>query len=208
LLPPVGEPQVRGSSPYPVTGAASVPAPAEAHALTAAAGAGGSSLQPEVRENPRASEFVRQAGATAEVPTADKAPAAAGPVRDLVLSVNGPAPEGESTTAVSLRVAERQGEIHFSVRAQDEQLKQSLRTHLEQLVEGLDRRGFRAETWHPIQATPPARDLAGGREDPSLGQDAQSGGHRDPKGESGSGHPGRRDGSPLWLEELEGQMQF
>ena len=205
---PVGEPQARGPSPYPVTGAASVPAPAEAHALTAAGGASGSSLQPAVRENPRASEFVRQAGATAEVPTVGTVPATTGPVRDLVLSVNGPVPEGESATAVSLRVVERQGEIHFSVRAQDEQLKQSLRTHLEQLVEGLDRRGFQAETWHPIQAASPARDPAGGREDPSFGQDAQSGGHRDRKDESGSGRHGRRDGSPLWLEELEGQMQF
>jgi hypothetical protein len=50
---------------------------------------------------------------------------------------------------VNVRLSERGGEVHVSVRTQDAQLAGALRQDLPSLSGKLEQSGFRAETWHP-----------------------------------------------------------
>ena len=53
---------------------------------------------------------------------------------------------------VELKITERQGELHVSVRSADADLAGSLRENLGDLLHKLEQSGWRAESWHPPQA--------------------------------------------------------
>lgn len=69
-------------------------------------------------------------------------------VRELSLSVT---PGGAER--VEVQVVERKGAVQVAVRAADPDLADSLRRHLGDLVEGLERSGYRAETWTGSEET-------------------------------------------------------
>ncbi len=70
-----------------------------------------------------------------------------------------PRPEASAET-VALRLIERAGRIHVSVRSADPALADSLRRELPTLVEGLERGGFRSEVLEAGALAPPARAWA------------------------------------------------
>ena len=78
--------------------------------------------------------------AAAEPPAAPLAPR----VQDLVLRVSQP-----DAPNVDLQVTQRQGQVHIAVRTPDASLQTALRQNLPDLVNSLDRAGFRAETFVP-----------------------------------------------------------
>jgi hypothetical protein len=74
---------------------------------------------------------------------------AAGPLRDIQFRVN------QGGQRVDVRLTERGGEVHVSVRTPDAQLAGTLREDLPLLSAKLEQTGFRAETWRPGMSTPP-----------------------------------------------------
>jgi hypothetical protein len=74
---------------------------------------------------------------------------AAGAARDIQFRVN------QGGQRVDVRLTERGGEVHVSVRTPDAQLAGSLREDLPVLSAKLEQSGFRAETWGPAMSTPP-----------------------------------------------------
>lgn len=104
---------------------------------------------------------------------------------------------------VELRVAERAGEIHVSVRTPDASLQTSLRQDLGALSSSLERAGFRAETFVPREAIAqtPRMSQNNFRNDREP-QSAFSG--RNGSGDSGERRNQQRDRQPSkWIEELE-----
>ncbi len=136
-------------------------------------------------------------------------------VRELSLSIPGPASGGQTAEQVSLRVVERAGEVRVAVRASDPQLAGSLRDNLGDLVSNLAGRGYRAETWQPLassgtdaSALPPA---GGAAPDSGAGQDSPGqAGDGSRNGGSSSGQQqqqqqqrhGQDPGQPSWLQAL------
>jgi hypothetical protein len=59
------------------------------------------------------------------------------------------------TQRVDLRLTERQGQVHISVRTPDERLSGVLRDNLPSLSTRLEDSGFHTWTWHPGLATEP-----------------------------------------------------
>jgi hypothetical protein len=80
-------------------------------------------------------------------PLPEPAPAA-GAVRDIQIRVN------QGGQHVDVRLTERGGEVHVSVRTPDAQLAGTLREDLPVLSAKLEQSGFRAETWRPGMSTP------------------------------------------------------
>jgi hypothetical protein len=131
-------------------------------------------------------------------PVLRTAASSAAPARDISLRISGDANE-----RVELRVTDRAGEVRVAVRTGDSDLAGSLREHLPELVNRLERSGFAAETWRPAQAGSASFD--------------QRSGQRGTEGEafagSQHGHPGegkergqqqqqQRDRA-RWVEEIE-----
>jgi hypothetical protein len=85
---------------------------------------------------------------TESQPLPEPAPAA-GAARDIQLRVN------QGGQHVDVRLTERGGEVHVSVRTPDAQLAGSLREDLPVLSAKLEQSGFRAETWRPAMSTQP-----------------------------------------------------
>jgi hypothetical protein len=81
-------------------------------------------------------------------PLPEPAPAA-GAARDIQLQVT------QGGQRVDVRLTERGGEVHVSVRTPDAQLAGTLRQDLPVLSAKLEQNGFRAETWRPGMSTPP-----------------------------------------------------
>jgi hypothetical protein len=81
-------------------------------------------------------------------PLPEPAPAA-GAARDIQFQVN------QGGQRVDVRLTERSGEVHVSVRTPDAQLAGTLREDLPALSAKLEQSGFRAETWRPGMSTPP-----------------------------------------------------
>jgi len=102
---------------------------------------------------------------------AEPAPAA-GAARDIQFQVN------QGGQRVDVRLTERGGEVHVSVRTPDAQLAGSLREDLPVLSAKLEQRGFRAETWRPAMSTPP---LHSGAEETGLSNTPHDGQNPPPR---------------------------
>ncbi|HTM49380.1 MAG TPA: hypothetical protein VL285_11880 [Bryobacteraceae bacterium] len=110
---------------------------------------------------------------------------------------------------VAIRMVQRGGEIHVSVRTPDAQLSQALREDLGKLSNGLDQAGFRTETWRPaVTAAAQPGSSSAHQDHPGTAShrdgsdpDSRSGGHQG----RGGGDPRRRqqEDRPRWVAELE-----
>jgi hypothetical protein len=92
-------------------------------------------------------------------------------------------------------MAERAGEVRVSVHAPEGQLRRDLQEHLPELVRGLERQGYAAETWRPSE--PLARPDTAGRD---LHESPGRGAGQDQPQQDGRGR--RNRAQPEWLEEM------
>jgi len=103
---------------------------------------------------------------------------------------------------VQLRLSERGGELHVTVRTPDSTLTHGLREGLSDLVGRLERGGYRAETWQP------------GSDSRDRGQDSPSrrGFSQQQNGKGGGRQQNAQDSesetqTPKWIGELESSFQ-
>ncbi len=125
-------------------------------------------------------------------------------VRDISLRLT-----DKDQGSVQVRLSERAGELHVSVRTPDAGLTRGLRDGLSDLVGRLETSGYRAETWQP----------AGGNASNSHDQSHDSssrGGQQQSGGGSGSGtghqenardQQERGGQTPKWVSELESNLK-
>jgi hypothetical protein len=125
-------------------------------------------------------------------------------VRDISLRLT-----DKDQGSVQVRLSERAGELHVSVRTPDTGLTRGLRDGLSDLVGRLETSGYRAETWQP----------AGGNASNSHDQSHDSssrGGQQQSAGGSGSGaghqenardQQERGGQTPNWVSELESNLK-
>jgi hypothetical protein len=113
-------------------------------------------------------------------------------------------------SSVQVRLSERAGELHVSVRTPDAGLTRGLREGLSDLVGRLEENGYRAETWRPADNASTAQDQ--GRENPSQQHSSQQ------QNTGGSGTDSRQQQNPRdqqqpgaqtpqWVGELESSLQ-
>ncbi len=88
---------------------------------------------------------------------------------------------------VEVRLVERSGELHISVRSADTHLNTELRNTLGDLAGNLEKTGFHAETWHPQEPAQPGNSK-------QQQQPDQHPERRNPR------HP--RRSMPKWVEEI------
>ncbi|MFL6451208.1 MAG: hypothetical protein ACJ746_26545 [Bryobacteraceae bacterium] len=125
----------------------------------------------------------------AELPSA----ATAEPVRNVNMQL-----VSDDNRRVDIRLVDRGGELHVSVKSADTALAQNLQDHLPDLTARLDKQQMQAEVWVPKAAEPGKAD--GGN---------TSGSFSDPNARSHSGNnsDGRREGrqqqKPDWVDALE-----
>ena len=118
---------------------------------------------------------------------------------DISLRLNGP-----DQSSATVRVLDRSGEIHVSVRASDPQLATTLRSDVDQLRTHLNSRGWDAEVWKP-EGTPTLREAANHA---NSGQEHAFSGKRDGQSQSQSRQQQNSSGKrPAWLDELEESTQ-
>jgi hypothetical protein len=130
---------------------------------------------------------------------------AAKEVTEISLSV-GARPESPAQERIAIRMVQRGGEVHVSVRTPDPELTQSLRQNLARLSSALDDAGFRVETWRPAEQVAAApRDFS---------QDTSHRHQPDPDARSGYNGRGQQNGRqqrrnpddrPRWAAELASQ---
>ena len=113
-------------------------------------------------------------------------------------------------SSVQVRLSERAGELHVSVRTPDAGLTRGLREGLSDLVGRLEENGYRAETWRPADNASTAQDQ--GRENPSQQHSSQqqnAGGSgtdsRQRQNPRDQQQPGAQ--TPQWVGELESSLQ-
>ncbi len=109
-------------------------------------------------------------------------------------------------SSVQVRLTERAGELHVSVRTPDVSLTRGLRDGLPDLMGRLQVNGYRAETWQP--------GGNGNSAGQDRGQDAPSHGHSQQRNGNGSGSQGEQQSdqqhdeqTPQWVRELETSIQ-
>ena len=126
-------------------------------------------------------------------------------VRDISLKLT-----NQDQASVQVRLSERAGELHVSVRTPDAGLTRGLREGLSDLVGRLEQSGYRAETWRPADNGSTAQDQ--GRENPSQHHSSQQ------QNGGGSGTDSRQQQNPRdqqqpsaqtpeWVGELESSLQ-
>jgi hypothetical protein len=126
-------------------------------------------------------------------------------VRDISLKLT-----NKDQSSVQVRLSERAGELHVSVRTPDAGLTRGLREGLSDLVGRLEENGYRAETWRPADSASTAQDQ--GRENPSQQHSSQQ------QNAGGSGTDSRQQQNPRdqqqpgaqtpqWVGELESSLQ-
>jgi hypothetical protein len=105
-------------------------------------------------------------------------------------------------SSVQVRLSERGGELHVSVRTPDVSLTRGLRDSLPELIGKLQVNGYRAETWQP--------GGNGNSAGQDRGQDAGSHGHSQERNGNGPGSqpeqqndPQQDEQTPKWVSELE-----
>ena len=121
------------------------------------------------------------------------------PVRDLSLRLSGAERE-----KIDIRLVERGGEIHVSVRTSDAELAKGLRTDLSELAGRLDHSGYRTQIWRPAESGFSQAD----GEAPSGYKDGATGSRNGDSRQSGSSHgqnPEQEEQQqPRWLDEIAG----
>ena len=110
---------------------------------------------------------------------------------------------------VAIRMIQRAGEIHVSVRTPDAGMAQSLRQDLARLASSLDDAGFRADAWRPAEAVAAPASSHSMREFSQETHPRDTGGNdaRQDGSHHGAGQQQRRqrDERPRWVAELEQQ---
>jgi hypothetical protein len=102
--------------------------------------------------------------------------------------------------ATQVRFVESGGEVRVSVRTADEGLAQNLRTHLNDLTQGLSDGGMPAEIWKPAST-------AASSQNDSQHQSPQDGRGSGGQGSgSESGQQDRQQKRPAWLDEMEASL--
>jgi hypothetical protein len=136
----------------------------------------------------------------------EKAGGASASVRDISLKLT-----SKDQAPVQVRLSERAGELHVSVRTPDAGLTRGLRDGLSDLVGHLEHNGYRAESWQPGgNGSSSAHDQA--QDSPSHNSSSQ----QQNGGGSGSGsrqqqnardHQEPETQTPKWVGELESSLQ-
>jgi hypothetical protein len=126
-------------------------------------------------------------------------------VRDISLKLT-----NQDQASVQVRLSERAGELHVSVRTPDAGLTRGLREGLSDLVGRLEQSGYRAETWRPGDNAATGQDQ--GRENPSQQHSSQQqngGGSGTDSREQQSPRDQQQPGTqtPEWAGELESSLQ-
>ncbi len=128
----------------------------------------------------------------AQVPADPSATASAEPVRNVHMQL-----VSDDNRRVDVRLIDRGGELHVSVKSADTALTQNLQDHLPDLTARLDKQHMQTEVWVPKAAEPTKAD--GGNTNGSLS---------DPNARSySSNSEGRKEGrqqrKPDWVDALE-----
>jgi len=171
-------------------------APVTAAPSTAAPGAGNSSSAKAAADD-RVPQFLE--------PQNEPSQRAGDSVRDISLKLT-----NKDQSSVQVRLSERAGELHVSVRTPDAGLTRGLREGLSDLVGRLEQSGYHAETWRPSDSASTAQDQ--GRENPSQQHSSQQ------QNAGGSGTDSRQQQNPRdqqqpgaqtpqWVSELESSLQ-
>jgi hypothetical protein len=202
-----GAPQAAERSPKetPLGAAPRAASPSATEGLPQAAAPAGpvyhvDSARPPAAPARGAVEALRNAeGAAAKAPAAEPAPA-----RDLSFRLERNQGTG---SPVTVRFAERGGEVRVAVRSADETVAHTLRNGLDGLVRGLDGQGFQTERWFAPQSASsnPPGENGNGREG-NLSRERDAGGRQGREQEGGRERESsgdREPGRPAWLEELE-----
>jgi hypothetical protein len=168
-------------------------APMTASASTAAPA--GNASQAKATANDRVPQFLE--------PQNETNPRAGETVHDISLKLT-----NQDQASVQVRLSERAGELHVSVRTPDAGLTRNLREGLSDLVGRLEQSGYRAETWRPTDNGSTAQDQ--GRENPSQQHSQQNGGgsgtdSRQQQNSRDQQQPGAQ--TPEWVGELESSLQ-
>ena len=126
-------------------------------------------------------------------------------VRDISLKLT-----NKDQSSVQVRLSERAGELHVSVRTPDAGLTRGLREGLSDLVGRLEQSGYRAETWRPADNTSTGQDQ--GRENPSQQHSSQqqnAGGSGTDSRQQQNSREQQQPGAhiPEWVGELESSLQ-
>lgn len=154
-------------------------------AETGAEGTGRRDIVPARTDEPIPAAIAPQPGAGNNPPK---------PVQDITVRLAQPA-----APPVDLRITQRAGEIHVSVRTPDVELQSSLRQDLGTLANSLERAGFHAETFVPrtsaTGAMSPQRDP---RQDADRGFSGRGGSQDQPAGQQK-----RERRTQSWLDEME-----
>ena len=104
--------------------------------------------QPVEGAHAKEAPLSRTSDVESHVSLARPAAPTASPVRDISLRV-----AADGAEKIELRVTDRAGEVRVAVRSADPDLAGSLRDHLPELVDRLERSGFETETWRPAPST-------------------------------------------------------
>ena len=133
-------------------------------------------------------------------------------VREMTMRIAAP-----DTPAVDVQVNQRRGEVYVAVRTADPVLQSSLRQDLPQLVNSLDRAGFRTETFVPPPSgeagVSSAAEASLSSSTPDSSTDSQRNSRHDSQPEarqdaSGQGHPQqqprqREQTYSRWFDQME-----
>jgi hypothetical protein len=119
-------------------------------------------------------------------------------VRDISLNLS------NKDQSVQVRLSERGGELHVTVRTPDSTLTHGMREGLSDLVGRLERGGYRAETWQP-----------GGSDARDRGHESSRRGFSQQQNAGGNGSGRQRNSqdseseseTPKWIGELESSFQ-
>jgi hypothetical protein len=149
---------------------------------------------PRTAETFDATKIAEENTATSAAQMPAEQPATAEPVRNVHMQL-----VSEDNRRVDVRLVDRGGELHVSVKSADAALTQDLQDHLPDLTARLDRQHMQNEVWVP-KASEPARTESGNTNgslsDPNANSNSNS-----------SNSDGRRNGRqqqrPDWVDALE-----
>jgi hypothetical protein len=142
---------------------------------------------------------------TAPEPAISSPSARSEAVRDISVSI--PPLEKGGNSAVALRLVEKAGEVHVSVRTADSDLGQSMRIQLDQLVTRFDRQGYRSEIWLPPSHSSATHDPSGEHGFSPRDSSYQGNGRQSDANQGQSGGQKRHTPErPLWLEEMDRRL--
>jgi hypothetical protein len=156
---------------------------------------------PIMQESPASSKTAAQpapAPAATSLDPEDQL-SAARPMRELSLQIS-----SAGDQKVDVRLVERAGEVHVSVRTPDADLAHEMRQELGSLTGKLSQSGFGTEQFTPLSSGSsnlPDQRSTPGNQDPSGGQHPQHGGSRQqqqPQDERGK--------RPAWLDEMNNSL--